>query len=106
MRSINIKLLKDGRVCIHYFALDPQGPIETQGDVRPTEVGPIKLGGVRGKIVCHPEQNSVYPYFDGRETKICAHSDDPRAVTCPACQESAEFKAAMAIIEAAKAKAG
>ena len=87
-----VKTLKDGRACIHWFKHDPKGPIQTSADVAISSLGPIKIGGATGKIVCHPEQNTVSSQWDGNELRMCLNSDDVRAVTCPACIETDEYK--------------
>lgn len=88
---LNIKLLKDGsgRVCIHYFVRDETGLIETpKGENR------LKgLGGVKGRIACHPQQNTIVPQNQGMETLLCMNSDDVRAVTCPDCLATIEARA-------------
>ncbi len=88
---LNMRLLNDGsgRVCIHYFIRDPEGPITT-----PKGQGQLAgCGGTKGRIACNPEQNSVSSQVSNGEYRMCVHSDDPRAVTCPACLASPEAKA-------------
>jgi hypothetical protein len=95
--QVVMKLLKDGtgRVCIHWFIRDPQGPIETPGRIHPTSVGPMSFGGARGRIACHPEQNTVSPQTNGIETRLCMHTDDARAATCLECCATPEYIAKM-----------
>lgn len=103
-RIINVKQLADGtgRVCIHWFRLDPAGPITTPvGAIMAGQFGPMKMGGERGWIACHPEQTSVLPVERGGETLICTRSDDPRAVTCPACIATVEYQEANKRLDAA-----
>ena len=93
---VNLKQLPDGRVCYHWLRLDDKGPIKTADGVRMSSMGPIRIGGVRGTIVCNPTQNTVTPQVHGREVFVCSYTDDPRAATCPKCLETQEYKDAMA----------
>jgi hypothetical protein len=92
-----VKLLPDksGRILIHYFVHDPAGPAETPTGVTMTALGPLKLGGARGRIACQPKLESVTPQVRAGVTYPIPHSDDPRAVTCPACKETEEYKRVM-----------
>jgi len=94
---INIKVLPDGRGKIHWF-IRGEGPIENPIRVDQTEIGPITLGGAKGWIACNPQQNTVLPQQIGMEHYLCLHSDEPRAVTCPDCIKTEEFKNHMAMI--------
>lgn len=95
---LNVKILNDGseRVLIHWLIEDDKGPIETKPNVMVTERGPFKLGGVRGRIACNPEQNSVNPQHRGQEVLMCMHSNDVRAATCQKCLATDEAKALLA----------
>ena len=97
-RVINVRLLADksGRACIHWLMPDEAGPIATVGVTKMTALGPLRLGGIRGRIACNPEQNSVNPMLRGGETLMCMHSDDVRAATCPKCLGTVE---AIAMLE-------
>ena len=109
-RVIEIRALPDGRYRIHYFVFDPEGPCELPtGMVKTNQGSSVRVGGsiptpegivaTRGYIACEPERKSVLP--DGRRgtIRLCLRSDDPRAVSCPSCKETAEYKAAMADLE-------
>lgn len=95
---LNVKILNDGteRVLIHWLMEAADGPIETKPNIIGTERGPLKLGGVRGRIACNPEQNSVNPQHNGQEVLMCMHSNDVRAATCPKCLATDEAKALLA----------
>ncbi len=80
----------------------PTGKIEVRGTAKITGPGyddSIVLNGVRGRIACNRTQNSVTPHQRGADLLICCHSDDVRAVTCPACMETPEFLAAAEEVE-------
>ncbi len=96
MRTVLVKLLKDGsgRVCIHWFVRDEAGKITTPSSVTTTALGPIALGGVRGRIACMPKLTSVLPTQSKGQINTCAHSDDVRAVTCPECRATDDYKIA------------
>ncbi len=108
--EIHWKLLPDGRVCIHWFVADPAGPIRNgEATVSQTQGGPLVIGGGVGRLACRPQQNSVLTQIRGNVAFPCGNSDDPRAVTCPDCMATEEYKKRMAELEANKketAKAG
>ncbi|MBX9682127.1 MAG: hypothetical protein K2X38_25495 [Gemmataceae bacterium] len=91
-RIINQRFLPDGsgRVCIHLFAHSADGSATT-----PAGVNGFKFEGARGYIACNPTQSKVTPLVRGNEHLLCTWSDDARAVSCPKCQETAEFKGQM-----------
>jgi hypothetical protein len=89
-RIINLKGLNDGtgRVCVHWF-VEGSGPIHLTGHPQLRAV--TKQGtNIVGHIACNPDQNSLNPVVRNGETLICSRSEDPRAVTCPKCKESAD----------------
>lgn len=93
-----IRLLPDGsgRVRIHWFIHDPKGPIETVSSVTMSAIGPIKMGGARGRIACQPQRTSIAPEQKGSDMHIVTHSDDVRGATCPECLATPEAKAQLA----------
>ena len=98
-RQVVVRILQDGtgRVRIHWFCRDESGPIHTPGTSVLTMMGPLPLGGARGRIACQGELGSVMPRIgDDGQTHLVPHSDDVRAVTCPECRETAIFMAAAA----------
>ena len=102
MRVVQVKLLEDGtgRVCIHYFAHEPKGPILTPATGVTTSIGMVKLGGVRGYIACKPRLASILPHtVPGGDIAPCVHTDDPRAATCPDCIASEAWKRHMEELE-------
>jgi hypothetical protein len=92
MPPITIYLLPDGsgRVRIHYFHRDDKGPVSTAQVVHPTQIGPVPLGGATGFIACQPGLKSLFT-----PAGPVVHSDDPRAVTCPECRGSGEWREVM-----------
>lgn len=95
MSKINIKVLPDGRVRIHWFQKDEEGPITTPLGA-PSAMPMMKFGGVKGRIVCMKSLAEVTPQKTGTMPVQITHSDDLRAVTCDLCMETGEFKAAVA----------
>lgn len=99
-RAIVVKMLPDGRCCQHWFIMDDAGPIKTRDAVPSmTQLGPLKLGGARGRIACRPEQNTVETQQRGLDFFPCLNSDDVRAVTCPDCLATDEAKAMLAVLK-------
>lgn len=103
-RTVELRVLPDGRVRIHWFMFDQAGPVSLPHGT--TKSG-VAMGGSlpdengdycsRGRIVCQPQRTSILPEKGRRGiTRPVVHSDDPRAVTCPECQATEEWKAAMA----------
>ena len=97
-KPIFLRKLADERVCIHWFQICADGPIQTRVKVEPTELGPIRLGGVRGKIACNPAQNTVLSQERAEGYYLCCHSDDVRAVTCEDCSATPAYQEQMAKI--------
>ena len=97
---INLRELPDGRICIHWFVRDENGPLKTEDGNVMSDRGPFVFPGSQGRIACNPTQNAVLRKI-GNETMVCMRSDDLRAVTCEACLATEEAKALMAE-EAAK----
>jgi hypothetical protein len=99
MMQVVIKMLPDRKqVRIHYFVWDDAGPAQTPSTTTPTALGPLTLGGVRGYIACQRGLKQVTPLVQGDRTTPCVHSAESRAVTCPECRDSPEWKANMAQI--------
>jgi len=100
MNQVHVKLLPDGsgRVRIHYFIHDEKGPIQTPGSVVPSALGPIQLGGFRGRIACQPGLKSILPKNVAGVLHLTPHSDDVRGVSCPECMASKEYKETKAIL--------
>ena len=102
--TINLKLLAgepvdgSGRLCIHFLVQDDVGKIETPGTLTPAlkenPFAPVVLelkGPRKWRIACRPEQNSVQPQVRNGVRYVCLYSNDPLAVTCPGCLESADM---------------
>ena len=107
-RTIRMSVIKGepvdgtGRICIHLFVQDEHGsftephvlhpsldendtPIKQKVEARPT----------RGRLACDPERNPA-PVTRGGVTTITSRTDDPQAVTCPACIASKDYTEIMA----------
>lgn len=106
-RTAVLRLLPDGsgRVRIHWFIWDKEGPIQMPQTMVMTAKGPMAVGGNavtgerRGRIACQPKLKSVLPQQKGQEYLLFTHSDDPRAASCPECMATEEYKAAMKALE-------
>ncbi len=94
-RVVVLKMLPDGRACIHWFRRHADGLVKTPSHVQMTERGPLQLGGATGSVACRPEQNTILTQYVGGEYLQCLVSDDPRAATCPGCLATEEHKVAM-----------
>ncbi len=94
MRQVVIKLLPDrsGRVLIHWFVHDEQGPIETPVGGAMTALGPMHLGGAKGRIACMPGRGHAGSEIINGQHHLFPHSDDVRAATCPDCLTTDEAK--------------
>ncbi len=109
-RTIEMRVLPDGRVRIHWFLFDANGPVQLPRGVIMTNAGPKQIGGAvlpdddgvhqtRGMIACEPKRTSVTAENRRGTIRPTVHSDDPRAVTCDLCMATAEWKAAMARLQ-------
>src|SRR3954467_7971518 len=111
-RVVDLKVLPGeplnggGRMCIHLFvqdevhgkftephalhpALDEEGqPIKQKVTARPT----------LGRLACDPNRNPGPRVVRG-VTYVTIRTDDPRAVTCPKCLASADYKQMMSNYE-------
>src|SRR5215467_9714350 len=94
---VTIRLLPDGsgRVRIHWYVKFKGGPIKSVA-----QNGVINFPASEGKIACSPDLGPSVRLSDG-SMQLTHRSDDPRAVTCPECMATQEFKDAMAEIGAA-----
>lgn len=96
--QVEIKLMNlktDRRVRIHWFQHDDKGPIHTGSVVATTALGPLKLGGVRGRIACQPNRASLAPPLVNGRIQPCPCSDDVRAVTCDLCAATEGYRSAV-----------
>ena len=101
MRKVQIPVLPDGRVRIHFFVRDEAGPAKTPATVvLAGQYGPLAVGGTRGFLACRPASDRVLAWRgpDGI-IRVPHHSDDPRAATCPECLKSEAYREAMAVYE-------
>lgn len=109
-RIININVLPgepldgSGRVCIHLFLRDRRGcyiephVLHHQIGKDGTAVKQLEAGPVRGRLACNPKRNPA-PFTRNGITVVTQRTDEPRAVTCPACKASKEWIALMSVLE-------
>ena len=88
-----------GIVCIHLFVRDEAGRFVEGAAMHPVlddDGVPIKrkirMGPARGRLACDPKKNPA-PVLRGGVTHVTHRTEEPRAVTCPKCMASAEYKA-------------
>lgn len=89
-----------GRVCIHLFVRDEKGLIVephvlhqvTDSEGKPTRE--LTAKPTRGRLACD-RKLTVKPIVKKGVTRVVHRSDDPRAVSCPACKESKEYQSMM-----------
>lgn len=101
-----------GRVCIHLYVQDAQGPFVEPHVLHPeldAAGQPIKQRVVarptRGRLACDPKRG-VAPVRRGDVVHVTPRTDDPRAVTCPKCKSTAVYADMVARIEATQQKRG
>lgn len=92
-----------GRVCIHLFVQDDNGPfIEPHAlhlSVKEEGAkGQVEARPTRGRLACDPSR-LVAPVVRNGVTTVTPRSDDPRAVTCPKCKASVDYDKAMELLE-------
>ncbi len=87
---------KSGRVCHHFFVHAPAGPAKTPGGA----VGPFPFPGSTGYIACQPHNPQVTPQVQGGIIYPVSHTNEARAVTCPKCLATPEWKQTMELIDA------
>lgn len=114
-RIISVKVLPGepldgtGRVCIHLFVPDEKGPFVEPHALHPkmengkAVKGKLTAKPTRGRLACDPRR-LVAPVTRGKVTTITHRSDDPRAVSCPKCIASVDYKRKMELLTAAAGK--
>lgn len=95
---LNIKQTPDGKAMVHYLISSENGPIETPLRTEMTGMGRMNFGGFKGYKACDPLQNTILPQNRGGQTFLCIAVTEPRAVTCPACKETPDYRNQMAMI--------
>jgi len=93
---VNIRVLKNGQVRIHWFVRDPKGPIRTGASAPFLAPGvkPLVLGGKTGYLACQPKLRSLTsPIAEGKLQPIPC-SSEPAAVTCPECRGVPQYREA------------
>ena len=112
-RIINISVLPGepldgrGRVCIHLFVCDPKGSFVEPSVMYPVldENGKVKNGEcecrpTHGRLACNPRRNPT-PTTRGNVITVTPRSIDTRAVTCPKCIATEDYKKLAALEERA-----
>jgi hypothetical protein len=95
-RVVEMRVLPGGKVRIHWFERALDGPATTPSGMTTGAEGRLQVGPVRGRIACMPTQANVAPQTKGGVIRLVCHSDEPRAVTCPECMATENFKTALA----------
>ena len=92
-----------GRISIHLFVVDPSGKVVENYVVLPAYDGDgnqvkqhTTCGPARGRIACDPKIANVQPVTKGNVTTVFHRTTDPRAVSCPKCKSSDDYKQMMA----------
>ena len=106
-RIVNVNVLPgepldgSGRVCIHLFVRDEKGTCVEPGAWHPVndKLGnpiprKIKTGPARGRLACD-RKRKITPAIKNGVTTVTHRTEDPRAITCPKCMATEEYKAAM-----------
>lgn len=93
-------MLPGGRVVMHWLMPHPEGPIVRAPAVKMSNRGPRQITkGIRGRIACRPALASDLPSGTPEHMALLFRSEEPRAVDCPACMATPEYRAAMAALE-------
>lgn len=93
-----------GKVCIHLFVVDKNGPFVEphvlQLDKVAADEGNRKMvaGPARGRLACDPKKLVAIVERKG-VTNVTMRTDDPRAATCPACIASPDYTRIMKLLE-------
>jgi hypothetical protein len=87
-----------GSVCIHLFVQDAAGSY-TEPSVFMEKDKKLVAGPARGRLACDSKRSAL-PTARGAEVSVTNRTDDPRAVTCPKCKASSDYKAMMQKLEA------
>lgn len=90
-----------GRACIHLFVRDNKGPFVEPHALYPAidHTGQVIKGKLiarptRGRLACNPKRTVAPVVRDGVVT-VTQRTDDARAVTCPKCIASSEYRETM-----------
>ena len=110
-RIVNVKVLPGesldgtGKVCVHLVVRDARGPFiepymlhveDVEVDGRPMKE--LVSKPARARIACD-RKRTVAPVTKNGVTTVTVRTDDPRAVTCPKCMVSADYREAMELWE-------
>jgi hypothetical protein len=90
--EVDVKLLPDGRACIHWLYEADDGLICIQGHEQLRAVMGAKPDG-EYRLACRPKQNTINSRKIGSIRYICMTSNDLNQVTCPDCLATKEAKA-------------
>lgn len=89
--EVDIKLLEDGRACIHWLLERDDGLVLLKGDPQlRAAMGRPPDGKYR--LMCRPLQNTINSQKRGSVRFICMTTDDLQQVTCPVCLATPEAK--------------
>jgi hypothetical protein len=99
-RSVVVRMLPDnsGRVRIHWFMRDSNGPIPMSqvGQQINVAQGMVETaGGARGWIMCDKKRCDFAPTTIKGLPAPVIHTDDPRSANCPECMNTPEWREAM-----------
>lgn len=84
-----------GRTVIHLF-VPGDGPFVEKHALH-MEEGKLVAKPTRGRLACNPKR-TVAPITRNGVTTITQRTNDPRAVTCPKCIASDEYKDMMDLV--------
>ncbi len=95
-----------GKICIHLFVQDEKGPFVQHHILHPATdkngdviKGQLMHRPTRGRLACGVIPAPTLPTSKSNIIKVTHRTDEPRAVTCPRCQESDSYKTMMQLLE-------
>jgi hypothetical protein len=82
-----------GKVCVHLYVQDPAGLFVEPHVLHPVGDGTKNLEArpTRGRLACDPKR-PIAPYTRNGVTVVTPRTDDTRAVTCPKCIATEDWK--------------
>ncbi len=97
-REIDVKLMDDGRVLVHWLMECDDGPIMIESHPSLTHPSRYKDRKVvvgqpipfKYTLACRPQQNTVNSQKRGDVRFLCMTTGDVTAATCPACLATKE----------------
>lgn len=89
-----------GKACIHLFVAGEKGPYTEPHVLYPSsEAGKIVARPTRGYIACNHKLVAIAKPDRNGVIVVTKRTDDPRAVTCLKCKETADYKDKMKVLE-------